>query len=1664
MSNIDKNKVFFGLLHYIFTEQPNVNWAFKTSLVNFTGINETLNQRRYKNDSISNDIIKYIKYVKPYHVQFDHYIEKYKVPLEICNTKVNDSIFPTIKIRYDNVSPKPDIYDYLYSSEKYKVNTTYIDDDYKYGKFKDFKISVVNQSFDNEDNNHFFFPSEWGKLVDVKQTVSNNEQHDSYIYTLSLRFSNNYVLPVVIRRNDAGYCNIEWNLNLVERTNIRTYNSACYKTDSRTWINTYAQDEPNHMKWSRNNIEVANQNQNEAKACHWDEDHLINNKASVNTSRFNISFSNGRLVIYDTYRTNMFLGSYSYYDETPTHFFPEAWGKLVNVNQTVANNKTHKGYVYTLSLRFENNYVLPVLIERDDTGYCRVIWNFNWVERTNVTSYNGGTYQSATDSWINTTAQNEPDHMIWASNGIERANINYREAKSYHWDEDHLINNKPSVNTSRFNVSYSFNRILIYDTYRNFLIFEGYDFYKTEKKSNWFYGCVIDFDKDYSLPLIINHKNGILIEDPGNTFFPREWGKLIDAYQSVSNDEEHKGYVYTLSLRFENNYVLPVVVRRSSSGYCNIEWNFDFVEETDITTYNSATYQLNDNSWINTTAQDEPYHMIWSRLGIECANKNYTEAKSCHWDEDHLINHRTSSQTSRFNIIFNNGVLTIYDRYRNDNLLGSFTYYDENATDDGVQSYFPEEWGCLNGVRQGMTNNTTHTSYEYGIVLRFTNNFVLPILVKKDDINNPVINFNLVEETDITTYNSIVYEKISNTWLNAYADDKPNQMKWSRYSKEKANADYIIAKEKNWDEGHLVDEHPSTKTNRFKFDVVNNYLQIYDTYNNNHLISKLKLPGKPYRYHWDDSEVYSKNPDNEIIYDLNTIENTTVNYNGSIITDNRDIILVNSFDDINSMKWIRENQIINEITYDDANTLSHPKWDYGNNLYTSTETYYGKISDDKLTLTIYNYDDTIFKEYDLETFSEKIVEKHTETSIEEPLNKLILSEGTKYYNEDDLVIYRLTTDRKGNLIWVYDSIPVENELYYFKKTDSIKIYKTIYNNELKKYVTDFYDLDNNDYIRLNETTMANRLFLYKTHDLELIKEYTNSHFKGITIDGGDLNIDRQGYDAFLYDLKRYEEPTKTNAYCIIDENYTQILTGSLGFTINYPRELGKNEIIITSSLKTDEIKDYSIDNNRITLFTEILKDEVITVKFINGSIIQRFIANSFDESEDENYNKKFIKKNERKTNGDFELSIPYSSIKVNKVVVSIEKPNGYRKPTQNYDIINDKIYIHDFNNMNPSDMINWKIYISIADYSLIYDKIYTWEDVYGVANNNTLWEQYYKNHGLIQNINGNDFLNPHYEKNRPDELCVSQPQDSMMMYFYRPNSKKSKKIFNYNFKNDQKMIPIVKTSILTKNFNIGDTEIWIEKDVFDKPYKDPDDNKKLKPGKIIIDSEIIEFYDYELFDNKSIVLRKIRRGIDGTFIKKTHLSNTVVYPFGAYNEHPYYLTPSYYYVKDKNMIEFDINGNKSIHENRIEVYKTNRISLLTEINEYQDSFIISDNSIILPQYDENNNLIKKGYLFINDIKITFNNIEEITYKNNICYKISNYDLPIGVSFNSTDELIIPSNKYIKIKEEDYTINTTQHKKLENTKEQRFRNYITFNIPVNIGENVIIENYNFNVFN
>lgn len=752
---------------------------------------------------------------------------------------------------------------------------------------------------------------------------------------------------------------------------------------------------------------------------------------------------------------------------------------------------------------------------------------------------------------------------------------------------------------------------------------------------------------------------------------------------------------------------------------------------------------------------------------------------------------------------------------------------------------------------------------------------------------------------------------------------------------------------------------------------------------------------------------------------------------------------------------------------------------------------------------------------------------YTYTDSGEPKHIKSSENETKYLDISLKTIFILKYDRHNKPYWEFFSNVEEGDLLYVEEEGTIKKFNYIINNQGIGY----YDLENLTYkemVDFENTTAANRLFLYKTHDFNLIKDYLNAHFKGLTLDGGDFNIDRFGYDAFLYDFKRYEEPIKTSAYCFIkgniigkvqqdgddsivvdvygniisrsiidglvyDDNeniigtvnedgyvisynieYSQINVGDVSFKINMDKIIEKTFLTLELKKPSGEtfiIKDYSLDlRNRVTLFEPIHIGEEITATY-NPNInteesndddikIFKYFANTFEESDDTSYLRKFFDINNFNDNKEYVFPVPESSIKANKIIVEIEKPNGYRKATTNYIIKDDIIYLP--SNFTQEDKVDWKVYISIADYSSIYDKIYTWEDVYGISNNKFAWENYYRNAGLIQNNYGGDFLNPHYEENRPSELTVIYPQNTFFVYTSKANETKknnfiAKRIFDFDFKNKQEIHTFPKTAKLSQPLEIGNTEIHASANVFQKPFYYEWDKDKLQPGKICINSEIIEYFEYIENDDNTVTFKRIRRGVNGTHIPQIHEEGSVVYPYHVFTTENYNVTPSYYYIKTNDIKKLTING--EIEDNDlIKVYKTSNIQLLSKLDYTSKNFKISDNTINLPEYDKTTGkLIKRGYLFIKGDKILFDKIS----KYNNYYIISGFDLPLDKSYDIGTK--ITSIKYNELEPSEYSIKSEKYDKLNHLDSSRMRHYITFNNPLTAGECVIIENHNKNVF-
>jgi len=93
------NKLFFVNLHYIFSEQLYVDWAFKTSFLNAThNVGYLEKKLNFRSDSLE-AYQKYIEEVKPYSTKIRNYTSRYQ-NIENTNTTVSDFDVPPV---YDDI-------------------------------------------------------------------------------------------------------------------------------------------------------------------------------------------------------------------------------------------------------------------------------------------------------------------------------------------------------------------------------------------------------------------------------------------------------------------------------------------------------------------------------------------------------------------------------------------------------------------------------------------------------------------------------------------------------------------------------------------------------------------------------------------------------------------------------------------------------------------------------------------------------------------------------------------------------------------------------------------------------------------------------------------------------------------------------------------------------------------------------------------------------------------------------------------------------------------------------------------------------------------------------------------------------------------------------------------------------------------------------------------------------------------------------------------------------------------------------------------------------------------------------------------------------------------------------------------------------------------------
>ena len=610
-------------------------------------------------------------------------------------------------------------------------------------------------------------------------------------------------------------------------------------------------------------------------------------------------------------------------------------------------------------------------------------------------------------------------------------------------------------------------------------------------------------------------------------------------------------------------------------------------------------------------------------------------------------------------------------------------------------------------------------------------------------------------------------------------------------------------------------------------------------------------------------------------------------------------------------------------------------------------------------------------------------------------------DGLKIFNTIDKAFYiRRYDNDDGIWYWELSDEKLITGKYYLNKALN-NLYQAVKDGE----TLNLFGVSNAQLIALQDTHMANRLWLlkYKYFNKDELNDYItdmlNCHFKGITVDGAALNMDTMGYDAFLYDEKLYDAPTLSAIYCLINPKETGISfkytkdfvkVGLQTLEIKSETEILEGNCTVTYQYKNESgtIDNFSIKNNLLNIYRPIRQYEKITVVSKIGRIRTGFIfvGHPFVESIDDDTDTQ-IRRFENI--GTTSFPIPDGDIGSRKVTVYLIMPNGSKRVTTNIERDGSNIIV------NEELLENMSVQITVIDYRQIYDKIYTWEDCYGQSNNNVILE-------------GDRFLRPEYEKDRPAELVASYPLNGVMIYTYEGNDNISS-VYNINWKDNHDKLPLSKTlmTTLVKDLNIGDRTIEVANmDILMKPTVNVVD--EIIPAKIIVNSEIIEYHDYEVVDGKGI-LKNIRRASSGSYLNQYLPAGTEVYVYNEQASKSYDNRISYINTLFREGMEnkFNVPNEYKKNEN-IVVYKKPHIKLLTDIKMTSTYFDIDSDNVTLPT--EN----KLGHLYINDDKIYF---KTITPRRN-SYRIT--DFSISKEYSAADSVIYAAQPVL-LNESEYKI-------------------------------------------
>lgn len=657
------------------------------------------------------------------------------------------------------------------------------------------------------------------------------------------------------------------------------------------------------------------------------------------------------------------------------------------------------------------------------------------------------------------------------------------------------------------------------------------------------------------------------------------------------------------------------------------------------------------------------------------------------------------------------------------------------------------------------------------------------------------------------------------------------------------------------------------------------------------------------------------------------------------------------------------------------------------------------------------------------------------------------------YNKLGMIVY-LTSENKfyirslenDEYVWeVIDTPLFEEGFYYCSSNNKLYKYDGTTLNEIKNKSKEAEELI--------DSHRANRLFYLGLHDSDEIKKELNANFKGLEIVGSSFDIGKFGYDIFNYDTTDYDSPTLIYDYYFLNNliedlvirNSEQTIKTITGAKTEISNTFGASNIPVsktffsTSKQRFDipsdwtnadtykvyklingnlkEYQDFEIvyESHYIDMFSTMKdREKVYILKYANGSSNPNAAhigeCTIYSESTSQSLKRKIIYIEDGIDT--YNLPVP-STMEGGNEKIAVQKVTyrGTRTPVLSPNIENGNLI---------QSMINIDAYEHISmvsfDFKYLYDKIYTWEDKYGRSNN-------------VVYLNGNNFYRARYEEDRPSELVVSNPLNTLFVY----NDDESKKnVFFNDFKNKQ-----LQTQFLSSTYKeITNIELGEDGTIKSITLNDVNGMEEV-PGKILVNSEIILYNDLDKENNK---ISELKRSCDGSFFyidgvnvntsssKLTHKVGDKVYPIhkDEWEEEKRNNVYKTYVVKSPYQKVYECpSGLKK--SSTVRVKKLNKINLLEDVTLNTTTIKISDGAVIDPEsYEklmEGQTVEGNWYLKINGDSVPF----ELIYKNPISegYCIENFTLPEeyisygnSVIYSSKDSIISGSiTKFIN----DFTV-------------------------------------------